>query len=89
MNVLKLQFKSNTVRNALLGSIIALLISACATQPSTEEADTCVAAGYFRSSFIVGGYYRCVWSEVHARWLKTTFNCPSGKEFNENTKKCE
>lgn len=89
MNTQTAQLKNKHLLKMLLGVIITLSISACATAPTPNDVDVCTKAGYFRSSTIVGGYYRCVWSNSYNRWLMTLFNCPSGKQFNEQTQKCE
>ncbi|WP_425273331.1 chitin-binding domain-containing protein [Pseudomonas petroselini] len=45
-------------------------------------------AGYFKSTVIVGGYYRCIYDSSIQRWKKYNYTCPSGQEFSDAVKKC-
>ncbi|WP_032864705.1 carbohydrate-binding module family 14 protein [Pseudomonas sp. CBZ-4] len=89
MNTQTAPQKNKHFLKMLLGVVITLSISACTTAPTPADVDTCTQAGYFRSSTIVGGYYRCVWSTSYNRWIMSRYACPAGQEFNEQKQKCE
>lgn len=89
MNINCMTNKKNHLSKRLLGLGITLLITACSHPPISTQSDKCVKEGFFRSTVIVGNYYKCVWSPVHNIFLKYIFSCPAGQEFNEQSQRCE
>ncbi|AZF31767.1 hypothetical protein C4J89_2292 [Pseudomonas sp. R4-35-07] len=89
MNLFRTSFKNNTLYKFALGAVVAMAVSACATEPPLESREpACTRAGYFKSTNVVGGYHRCVFSQNINRWIQYPFNCPAGLEFDESVGTC-
>ncbi|CAM2774503.1 hypothetical protein SAMN04490207_0779 [Pseudomonas gessardii] len=89
MDLSKVRPTINPLYKAVLGLGVALFISACTTQSPNAEEPRCTREGYFKSTVIVGGYYRCVWNPRTQKYTRYDYHCPSGQEFDEGIGKCQ